>query len=159
MRRLDGKWCWEEGSKGEPSGDEGGFVISGSLVVVNVKLVSRRGKEEGMAESIFTGSDGGDDDGEERGDKNAGDPMEDRGVGWCRMAADVSICSKGVNFVCRDMTGGSAGGRSKDAGSSAVSLATCNGDRQMGDVAMSTFTTSDVVSAATMFVLMAGGGV
>jgi hypothetical protein len=112
-----------------------------------------------MVESIFTGSDVGDDDGEERGDKNAGDPMEDRGVGWCSVATDVGICSKGVNFVCRDMTGCSAGGRSKDAGSSAVSWAACNGDRQMGEVATSTFTTSDMVSVAMIFALMAGGGV
>jgi hypothetical protein len=34
-----------------------------------------------MVESVFTGIDTDDDDGEERGDKNDGDPMADRGVG------------------------------------------------------------------------------
>lgn len=53
-------------------------MVSGSLVVVDAKVISRGGKQVGMVES---GIDTGDDDSEERGDKNAGDPLVDRGVG------------------------------------------------------------------------------
>jgi hypothetical protein len=59
----------------------GGLVILGSLVVVDAEVVSCRDKEADMAKSVFTGIDADGDDGEERGDKNAGDPIEDRGVG------------------------------------------------------------------------------
>jgi hypothetical protein len=51
------------------------------VVVVDADVVSCGGKEPGMVESVFTGVDAGDNDGEERGDKNSGDPMADRGIG------------------------------------------------------------------------------
>jgi hypothetical protein len=56
-------------------------VVSGSLVVVDAEMVSCGGEEAGMVESVFNGINSGDNDSEERGDKNAGDPMADRGVG------------------------------------------------------------------------------
>jgi hypothetical protein len=56
-------------------------VVSGSLVLVDAKVVSCKGKEGGSVEWVFAGVDTDDDDGEERGDKNAGDPLVERGVG------------------------------------------------------------------------------
>ena len=73
------------------------------------------------------------------------------------MATVVGIC----NSVCRDTIGGSASGRLKDTRSSDGSFVTwtaCDGDRQMGEVATSTFTTSDVASVATVVGLMAEDG-
>ena len=70
------------------------------------------------------------------------------------MATVVGIC----NSVCRDTIGGSAGGRAKDTRSSDgifVTWTACDRDRQMGEVATSTFTTSDV---ATVVGLMAEDG-
>ena len=73
------------------------------------------------------------------------------------MATVVGVCSKDVKFGCGDTTGGSAGGRPEETKSSdgiSVSWAARDGDRQMGEVAASTFTTFDVASIAT--VVMAG---
>jgi hypothetical protein len=64
-----------------------------------------------------------------------------------------NVCLKGVDSVCGDTTGGSAGGQPKDIGSSDGDFetwTTCDGDRQMGEVATSTFTTSEVASVATV---------
>ena len=71
------------------------------------------------------------------------------------MATVVGVCSKEVNIVCGDTIGGSADGRPEETGSSdgiSVSWAPCDGDRQMGEVATSTFTTSDVASIATVVI-------
>ena len=47
------------------SGDEGDLGALGSLVVDDAKVVVSRGKEAGMVESVFTGIDADNDDGEE----------------------------------------------------------------------------------------------
>ena len=58
----------------------------GSDSLVEGNVVSCRGSEVESIERVECASSGivtgaGDDDGEERGDKNAGDPTADRGVG------------------------------------------------------------------------------
>jgi hypothetical protein len=68
---------WEEGNK-VAAGDDGGLVVSNRLVDAGVVSCRGRGREAGREDWVFAGDA---DDGEERGDKNAGDPMVDRGVG------------------------------------------------------------------------------
>jgi len=72
MRRSDVSKYWEEGIEIEPVEGDGGPAVSGRADVVSCR--GREGKEERILA-------GGEDDGEECGDKNAGDPMADRGVG------------------------------------------------------------------------------
>jgi len=57
------------------------------------------------------------------------------------------------------MTGSSTGGGPNDADVLSVTWIACDGDRQMGEVAASTFTTIDVASVVTVVDLIVGDGV
>jgi hypothetical protein len=69
-------------------------VVSDSLIA-GAKGVSCRSRESRSIESVFLVFETGDDEGV----KNAGDPIADRGVGWCRMGTDVAKGSTGVDVV------------------------------------------------------------
>lgn len=75
------------------------------------------------------------------------------------MATVVGVCSRGTDFVCGDMTGSSTGGGPNDADEISVTWIACDGDRQIGEVAASTFTTSDVASVANVVDLIVEDGV
>jgi hypothetical protein len=130
MTRLDCELCRETGRAGDR-------VVSDSLVAGAKGVLS-------CVELVFSGFGAGDDEGVERGDKNAGDEIADRGVGWCRMATDVGI------DVIWDR---SAGGGSEDAESTDG-----DGQGQIGDVAASTFVTSDAASSLTEGGCVRGSG-
>ena len=70
----------------------------------------------------------------------------------------MGVCSRGSDFVCGDVTGSSTGGGPNDADGVSVTWIACDGDRQMGEVAASTFTTSDVASFATVVDLIVEDG-
>jgi hypothetical protein len=75
------------------------------------------------------------------------------------MATFVGVCSRGTSFVCGDMTGSSTGGGPNDADGISVTWISCDEDRQMGEVATSTFTTSDAASVAAVVDLIVEDGV
>jgi hypothetical protein len=66
----------EEGIEVDTAEGNGSSVVSGWSI--DAVVVSCRGREVGREGRVFAGDE---DDGEELGDKNAGDPMVDRGVG------------------------------------------------------------------------------